>query len=584
MAPWNHPTLRRAMRPVRRYVPLVVILGLTATALEGFGIGMLIPLIGLATGTDDPALPGPLATFGAGMTPVAKAILIGAAIFLLISAKNVVAWMNAALQAWIYGKAGMAIRQDLADTLLRCDPAFCLTAPSGRLLNVVSNESWRAADAVAARLSLVVHLAATAIFAIFLLALSPILTLIVAAGLAAMHMAQERLTVHFRNLGQDVIGLNRSLADRMLHLIGAWRLIRLSVGEAAESERFAAASDRVRRAGLRLELRQTAVGPLIEVAYAAMFLGIVWVAWSLGTSFAEAAAFTVLLYRMQPQVRGIQSARAALLGWSGALDEVAWALDQEPRPAPERAYARVPPLQAGITFDRVGFSYSGERGRALTDASFHLRWGESVAIIGRSGSGKSTVANLLCGLIRPQEGRILIGDTDLAAIDPAEWLGRLAVASPELELFGGTVFENIVYGLPGTSEEDAVSAARLAGADGFISALPSGYRTEVGNRGAELSAGQRQRIGLARAILRQPDVLILDEATNAMDMVSEAHALEVLERRKGKGITIAVTHHISSVRACDRYLLFADGRLIEDGPAGSVGPRQMGKLLRAVHT
>jgi ATP-binding cassette, subfamily B, bacterial MsbA len=192
------------------------------------------------------------------------------------------------------------------------------------------------------------------------------------------------------------------------------------------------------------------------------------------------------------------------------------------------------------------------------------------------------VVNLLCGLIRPAEGRVLIGSTDLSSIAPAAWMPRISVASPELELFDGTVVENITYGMPTAAQKDAMAAAQQAGADGFIRDLPQGYQTRVGNRGTELSAGQRQRIALARALLRQPDILILDEATSAMDIVSEAHALEILDRRRGAGISIVVSHHLASIRACDRFLLFQDGRLTGSGPAGDMGPREMNRLLHAV--
>lgn len=582
MADWRHPTLQAAIRPVRGYVPVVVFLGLLATALEGIGIGMLAPLITLASGTEgEVVLPGPLAPFAQDLTPAAKAALIGGLIFALIAAKNLVAWGNGALQAWIYGRAGQTIRETLARALMTADPAFCLTASSSRLLNVVSNESWRAADAVAAKLSLMVHVAATIILALFLCVLSPVLTLIVAMGLLLMHLAQEALTRHFARLGREVMVLNRDLAKRMLHLIGAWRLIRLSATEKSEQARFTEVSDCVRRAGLRLQLRQTAVGPLIEVAYAALFLVVIWVAWRLGTTFGEAAAFTILLYRMQPQVRGIQNARTALRGWVGSMEEVAWLITQPPRKAQADEVAASPSLKDGIHFVNVGFSYAADRAPALRDATFHIGWGESVAIIGRSGSGKSTVVNLICGLIRPASGQIQIGPVDLARIAPDVWMPRVAVTSPELELFDGTVLENITYGMPDALPQTAAAAAQQAGADAFIQTLPQGYHTQVGNRGTELSAGQRQRIALARAVLRQPEILIMDEATNAMDLVAEAHALEIIDRRKGRGITLIVSHHLASIRACDRFLLFENGRLVETGPATSMDQHEMNRLLHA---
>lgn len=588
LMPILHPTLRHALLPVRRYVPLVVLLGLVATALEGFGIGMLIPLIEMATrgaGTAG-SLPAPVArvmAFTDGLGIAGRGALIGLSIFALITLKNLVSFGNGSLQAWLYGKCGHEIRHALSNSLLRADPAFCMTVPSERLLNVVSNESWRAADAVAALLSLCVAASATVIFVAFLLILSPHLTLVVVIGLVAMHFAQDGLSRHFLRLGRTVTELNKGLAGRMLHLIGAWRLIRLYGRESPELTRFDTASNAVRLAALRLQLRQVAVGPLIEIAYAALFLAVIYVAYSLGVTFGEAAAFTVLLYRLQPQIRSMQASVAAIRGWTGGLDEVSWLLSTPPQDRQTSPVAGQPDLHRGLSFENVTFRYSDARGVALDKVSFTLPFGEATAIIGRSGSGKSTVANLICGLLTAQDGRVMAGNTDIALLPPAQWLRHVAVASQDLELFDGTVLDNILYGSDSPpSEADAHRAAAEAGADGFIRALPDGYATRVGNRGTELSAGQRQRIALARALLRDPDILILDEATNAMDMLSEATALELVRRRRGRGITIVITHHLSSIRVCDGYLHFDHGALVGEGRAADLTETRMGRMLRVV--
>lgn len=471
------------------------------------------------------------------------------------------------------------MRGAVARQIMAVDPAFSMTQPAARLLNILSNESWRVADAVAACLSLLVAGVAVVIFLGFLLALSPLLALGVLAGLAGLQLMQLWLSRHFVRLGQRVTALNGGLSGRMLHLIHGWRLIRLFGQAEAEAARFAVASDQVRRAGLTLQLRQAVVGPLVEVAYAGLFLAVVWAAWALGTTFGQATAFVILLYRLQPQVRAIQGALAALRGWSGALDEVGWLLAQPATKVPASVTLPAPTSAEGVRFRDVSFRYAGAEVNALTQVSFDLPWGESVALIGRSGSGKSTVAHLLCGLLRPTEGQILTEGIDLVRIDPQDWLKGVAVASADLDLFDGTVAENILYGASGASLLDARAAARDAGADGFIRALPDGYRARVGDRGVSFSAGQRQRLALARAPVRRPRILILDEATNALDMLSESVALQVIDRRRGTGITLMVSHQLSAIRLCDRNLHFAGGRLLAQGRTAELEPAFMRKLL-----
>ena len=576
-----HPTLRRALAPVRRLVPAVVALGLLATALEGIGIGLLIPLLQLATGQG--GAPGGFSGWIAGLTarfPAEnRALFIGLAILALIGLKNLVAYGNGVLQAWIYGRCSHHIRTALSSGLLAAGSGFCLTSPTSRLLNTLSTESWRAADAVAAFLSLLVAAAATAIFAAFLMALSPQLTLIVLLGLGLMHLAQDRLTRHVLRLGQEVADLNQGLAGRMLHLVTAWRLIRLFLREADETARFAAASDAVRHAGLRLNLRQAAVGPLIEVAYALLFLIVAYAAWRLGTTFGQAAAFSILLYRLQPQIRTLQSAAVALRGWTGSLDEVGWLLSQPPQPRRPGLTASLAPLTRGLRFQAVSFRYARDSADAVAGLTFDLPMGEATAIVGRSGSGKSTVANLICGLLAPTAGRILADDTDLASLAPEAWLSRIAVASQELELFDASVIDNILYGAPGAGAEAALQAARDAGAEDFIRALPQGHLTRLGNRGGLLSAGQRQRVALARALVRQPEILILDEATNALDTLSESIALRMIKRRRGRAMTLVISHHLSSIRLCPHYLHFDQGRLVGRGATGGLEQAVMDRML-----
>ena len=584
-----HPSLSVVLGPFRRFLPAVILLGLLATALEGIGIGLVIPLLDVVVSGESRAqgfLPELLVSFGEAMPPETRGLLIGGAILGLLAVKNVVVYANGLLQAWIYGQAGHRLRMALSRRLIHMDAADLLSEPPARMLNIISNESWRAADAVAAVMGIMVSAAAALILLAFLIAMSPVLTLVVLLGIAVIQFAHERMSQHFAGLGRVITDQNRGLAGRMLHQVAAWRLIRLFGREEFEEDRFSRASDAVRRAGLDLQSRQMAVAPITEVAHASLFMAVIFFAWSLGVTFGTAAAFIILLYRLQPQVRQIQGRLASLRVWIGSLDEVHWLMTASPPERTPGGHRPAPPLSAGIVFENVSFRYAGDaRDKpALHDATFEVPAGSSLAIIGRSGSGKSTMAHLLCRLLEPTGGRILVDGTPLSEIDRVDWLAHMAIASQDLELFDGTVADNIRYAAPEASEERVLTAARQADADEFIRALPRGYDTMVGDRGVNLSAGQRQRIALARALIREPRLLIMDEATNAMDILSERAALRILEDRRGRATTMVISHHLSSIRLCDRFIRLDRGRIVESGTPTEFSEEQMARMLRSTGT
>ncbi|MFD0981624.1 ABC transporter ATP-binding protein [Tropicimonas aquimaris] len=580
-----HGSISAVLGPFRRYLPAVVLLGLLATALEGIGIGLVIPLLDVVVSGDSNAqgfLPGLLVSFGETVPRETRGLLIGGAILALLSVKNIVVYANGLLQAWIYGQAGHRLRTALAQKLTAMDASDLLSEPPSRMLNIISNESWRSADAVAAVMGIMVNATAALILLAFLMAMSWQLTLVVLLGITVIQYAHERMSQHFAGLSTIITDQNRGLAGRMLHLVAAWRLIRLFGREGFEKERFAQASDSVRLAALDLQKRQMAVAPITEIAHATLFMAVIFFAWSLGITFGTAAAFIILLYRLQPQVRQIQARLAALRGWTGSLDEVQWLMTAAPAGSTPSGDLPAPALTQGLAFESVSFHYAGAASDrpALHDATFEVPAGTSLAIIGRSGSGKSTMAHLLCRLLEPTSGQIVVDGIPLSEIDGADWLAHMAVASQELELFDGSVTDNIRYGAPEAGEDRVLEAARQADADEFIRTLPKGYDTGVGDRGLSLSAGQRQRIALARALVREPRLLIMDEATNAMDLLSERAALRILEHRRGKGTTLVISHHLSSIKRCDRFIRLDRGRIVESGTTQDFNEEQLARMLR----
>ncbi|WP_287137530.1 ABC transporter ATP-binding protein [Mesorhizobium sp.] len=587
LVPPSLPMLRRALgRKQLRLLPAVVMLGLASAALEGFGIGLIIPLLGIIMGQgDQTGMAGFSAVFqhfGSNLSERDRLIVISVALLGSIVLKNVFAFANTLLTTFIYGKASHSIRSALSEQLLRVGYPFFLQQSPGRLLNIISNESWRASDAIQIMLTAIVSASAAIILLAFLLLLSWQMTLLVTLGLVVVQIAHAVLSANLKAPSRSVASRNSDLASQMLHLVHAGRLIRIFGQESREKATFDQASDAVRRAAFVLLTRQGALPPLTEVLHAMLFLAVVIGAWFVGVSFPLIVAFVILLYRLQPYMRALQMAWSQLQGLSGSLEEVVWMLDPTDKPEPPRGHRPFQGLAQGIKFDDVTFTYSGKDQRAvvLHSAAFEIRSGRSTALIGRSGAGKTTIVNLLCRFVEPDAGRILVDGSPLDQIDPSQWRRHIALASQDLELVDGTIFENIIYGQDAASAGDAQRAAQLAEAHEFIEHLPQGYQTVVGYRGVNLSAGQRQRIALARALVRDPDILILDEATNAVDGLSEAAIVETLKSRAGRRTTIVISHHHSTISFCDDVVILSGGRVKKQAPFAALATLSMDELYQ----
>ena len=227
--------------------------------------------------------------------------------------------------------------------------------------------------------------------------------------------------------------------------------------------------------------------------------------------------------------------------------------------------ALVTELTPEIVFDGVVFAYPGGRGAAHSGLSFRIGGGERVGIVGPSGAGKSTIVRLLSRLHEAQGGSIRIGGHDLRDLDPERVRGMIAVVSQDTYLFHGTVEENLRLGCPDASDAAVVAAARAANAHGFISALPDGYQTMIGERGTSLSGGQRQRLAIARALLRDSPILVLDEALSSVDSENEAIIQQALDRLMAGRTTLILAHRLSSVIGADRILVLQDGSVVQSG-------------------
>jgi len=231
-----------------------------------------------------------------------------------------------------------------------------------------------------------------------------------------------------------------------------------------------------------------------------------------------------------------------------------------------RSGSRIPAsIEKGIIFENVSFQYDSGKRSALKQATCTINIGETTAFVGSSGAGKSSLISLICRVYDPSSGRLLVDGVPLPELDLGWWRSQIAVVSQQVFLFNASVADNIAYGKLDATREELVEAARGAHAMEFIEELPDGFDTILGDQGLRLSGGQRQRLALARAFVRDPKILILDEATNSLDLISEGVVQDALEQFGRNRTVLIVAHRISTIEHADKIIVLDSGRIIENG-------------------
>lgn len=368
-----------------------------------------------------------------------------------------------------------------------------------------------------------------------------------------------------RRYAKQGLERNAILGSAMLENLTGIRVVKAYNTEAAEKARFQAANQSVLKAYLRGQRVTLLVRPMMEVAtilLAVIFLAVCfWKGKTLAdivpllTPFVVAYKPLKLLGKVQSS---LESGRAALTRIYSFLD-----LDTS---LPVAAHpVRKAEFEQGITFDHVHFTYSHTNRQVIDDACFTLAHGRTVAVVGSTGSGKTTLANLLARFYDPTSGTVKMDGVDLRDLETGDLRKLIGVVTQETILFNSTIAENIAYGTPGVTPEQIVNAAKLANAHEFIMRNPEGYRRVVGDKGFVLSGGERQRIAIARAILKNPPILILDEATSALDTVTEQQVQGALSRLMANRTVFAIAHRLSTIRNADTILVLDQGRIIEQG-------------------
>jgi ABC-type multidrug transport system fused ATPase/permease subunit len=365
------------------------------------------------------------------------------------------------------------------------------------------------------------------------------------------------VTAHGRYRAQRLAAsaMNALLMDNLQGV----RQIKAFGREPHEDSRFSRRADDLRQGTLKVMLAWANYSPAMSFVTA---LGTVFVLWYGGSQMLADKIYLTLFYEPVARLHGLnqmlQAARAAGERVFDILDAPTERMSNEPR-----AGLRVP-VRGEAIYENVGFSYEPER-VVLKSVSLHARPGEMVALVGPTGAGKSTLVNLLPAFYELSSGRITIDGQDTSRVTLESLRAQIAIVSQEPFLFNGTVRENILYGKLDPTDDELKGAARAANCHEFISRLPEGYDTRVGERGVKLSVGEKQRVSIARALLKNAPILILDEATASVDTATERLIQEALERLMAGRTSFVIAHRLSTIRQADQILVLRHGEIIERG-------------------
>jgi subfamily B ATP-binding cassette protein MsbA len=373
-----------------------------------------------------------------------------------------------------------------------------------------------------------------------------------------------------RTTGQSAASLGR-ISEIALEALGGIRVVQAFGKERYEQGRFRTAIRSLLRFELGVARLRAFSSPLMEVMAAG---GIAFTIWWVGGGIldgrieaAKLLSFMAAVMMLYTPVKQLGRGGQLVMMGAASGDRIFYVLDSTAT-VPDQGTERLEPPRAAIRFEGVGFAYADRP--VLEDVDVVLERGEVVAVVGQSGGGKTTLTNLLPRFWDPQRGRITIDGRDVRSFTLASLRAQIAMVGQETVLFNDSVRANIAYGLPEIPQEAVERAARQAQAHGFISQLPQGYDTVVGERGVLLSGGQRQRIAIARAFLKDAPILVLDEATSSLDSESEREvqrALDALMSLDGgvRRTTLVIAHRLSTIRHADRIVVLSHGRVVEVG-------------------
>jgi len=534
-------------------------------------VGMFAALL-VATGAT--LAPPPLAKLAIddGITPGDETVLYWTVAAFLVSALLLwgATWIQTYLVGWVGQRALQDLRIDVFGHLQRLSIGFYSRRQSGVLISRLTND-------VEALNQLVTDGVVT-LFQATLTVLGTIAILFwLDAELAAITMLAVPLlllgSLGFRIASADAYRITREkiafITAYLQETLSGVRVVRAFGREARHLARFGELNDDNRAANMKTVNLNAAYFPAVELLSAIVTVAILlyggYQAIDGAVTVGVLVAFVTALNNFFDPIQQLSQLYTTYQAGMAALDKIFELLDEQPELVDAPDAVELDRLRGEIAFQGVSFRYQGQDEWALCEVDLHVPPGQTVALVGATGAGKSTLAKLVARFYDPGRGHVVVDGHDLRAVTGESLRSQMGIVPQEAFLFSGTVRENIVFGKPDATLTEVREAAAAVGADGFISGLEDGYNTEVGERGVQLSAGQRQLIAFARALIADPRILVLDEATSNVDIHTEGQIERGLRRLLAGRTAIVIAHRLSTIRQAGRIVVLEHGRVVEQG-------------------
>ena len=469
---------------------------------------------------------------------------------------------------WIARNVIKNLREEMFDRLVHLPASFYDGATTGQIMSQLLYDVEQVAEAATDAILTLIRDSLTILgLLLWMIYLNGILSLIILTTVPIIAYFVYRISHRFRRISKNIQDSMGDVGHICNEVIDGHREVKAFSSQMIEKQRFAIANQKNRRQRMKKIATEATAQPLIQFVAVIGLATVIYLAtlphWLDSISVGTFISFITAMFMILTPLKRLTKINSKLQAGIAAAQSIFNLIDQVPEQDKGNHHTTI--LQGDVKYQSVHFKYPTAHHSLLKDISFHVRPGETIAFVGHSGSGKTSLVNLLTRLYPLQSGEIMIDDIDIQQLPLGILRKHVAIVGQHVTLFNDTIANNIAYGQNNISEQHIIEAAKAAHAWSFIQTLPKGLATQIGENGILLSGGQRQRLAIARALLSQAPILILDEATASLDSQSEHHIQIALDNLKRNRTTLVIAHRLSTIEQADHILVIHEGRIVESG-------------------